>query len=114
MDEQNLNPQMPVNPQPMPGQSGGVLPTTPQISDHISKKKGHWLMVAVFLVVIIVAFVVWIYIDKMNFMTEVAQDQTLQNGYDQPEEKFTEDIEKVDLGNLDAEFQDIDRDLSSL
>lgn len=107
MDESNPQTQNPNISLDTPSLSQGQ----PMI-DHIMKKKGHWSLVAVVMVLLAVFFVGWWYTSQMAIEPVIQQPQVNQEARE--DTMINKDIQEANLGDLDVEFQAVDSDLNSL
>ncbi len=80
-----------------------------QMSEQGSSKKG---LILVIVIVIIVAVVGWWWISKNK--SAPAEEQTAVEESQFTEESINKDLESVNTGDLEKEFQDIDADLNNL
>jgi len=106
----SLDPQM-QNPNVPPAMSAGPTPSMPSIPKIPRKNKSLFWLVLVIIVVVGVA--VWWYIGQM-VPESVVQQQPQIDQEAREDALISNDIEGNDLGDLDAEFEDIDKDLNSL
>src|SRR3989338_2169981 len=95
-------------------QNPNVLENMPVQSpmDHITKKKGHWILVAVAIAAVATFFVIQFYIDQM--VVEMVVRQPVLNQEAREDALISNEVQDVDLGDLNTEFEDIDKDLNSL
>lgn len=83
------------------------------ILQEFNQKKGHWTVAVVVIVAVVGLFLVWWYVDRMGF------NPLPSVGVGTPSEEtkinqINQELERVDVGDLDAEFEAIDSDLNSL
>ncbi len=80
------------------------------MADTLTKKKSHWTVVIVVIIAVIGLFFVWWYVNQMGFNPLPSTGvRTLSE-----EARINQDLESIDVGDLDTEFESIDSDLNSL
>lgn len=99
---QNFVPSQPMTPPPVfnPQPSGAM------------KKKNYLFLITV-LIILAIGAVAWWYVSKMPIETAVIE-QPKVNKEAREDINISNEIQSTDLGDLDKEFNDIDKDLNTL
>ena len=109
MDELN---QMPNTSMPqMPPMAGGSSPVM-GIPSRPMKKKIAWFWIII-AIILVIGGLAWWYVSQMA--VEVPLVHQFQSDNDAREDALiSRDIQETDTGNVDTEFQTVDKDLNSL
>ena len=103
MPNQNM-PSMPVNP-----------PTMAQPAEHVTGKKGHWTLVAIVVVLLVIFLIVMWFINQMSYSAnQTAIRNNIKPNSVSQEQKLNAEVDSVNVSNPDNEFKSIDQDLNSL
>ncbi|MDO8496676.1 MAG: hypothetical protein Q7S43_04495 [bacterium] len=89
-------------------QNPNISPVSPMPIKH-----KNYLFLAIILVIGVVSFMAWWYINQMKVVVPVT-NQPEVNQEAREDAVLNNEIQQTDLGDLDAEFKSIDSDLNSL
>jgi len=85
------------------------------IAETMVNRKGHWLLVAVIILVIAGLFVIWWAIGTTKFNTEQLLENSISNRNETvSRDNLSQEVNDIDLGDVDSEFKVIDADLNNL
>lgn len=111
MDNNNPTAQNPaVAPTPVSSQPAPV-PTTPPVKEGDSKM-ALWLVGGLIAVIVVVGLIYW-YLGSRS-TKEVSKPLATPTPVTQKETSLEEDLDAVQVGDLEAEFSQVDKDLESL
>ncbi|OGM99306.1 MAG: hypothetical protein A2817_00440 [Candidatus Yanofskybacteria bacterium RIFCSPHIGHO2_01_FULL_39_8b] len=107
--------------QPNQTQNHNFLSNTPpsnqQNSGPVIGHKGHWVLVAVVIILLVGFLTTWYYVrqTRFNFGKDNRGGAITSERQEAREDAIiNNELEAVDMGNVDQEFQSIDNDLNSL
>lgn len=92
-------------------------PSNQPVSGPVVGHKSHWFLVAVIIFLLAGALIAWFYSRQMKFdfgINNQNKPKTPQEQEAREDVVIKNEIESVDVGDLDAEFNSIDSDLNSL
>ena len=85
------------------------------ITETMANRKGHWLLVAVIILVIAGLFVIWWTIGRTKFNIEQLLENSISNRDEIiNQDNLSQEVNDINLGDLDSEFKAIDVDLNNL
>lgn len=87
-----------------------------QMSEPVTDRKWHWILFGVVILFLAGFFITWYYVRQMNFNVGINNNRTTTPEQQEAREdiNISNELEGIDVGNLDIEFQSIDSDLNSL
>lgn len=111
MDELNQNPNISIQPS-QPPQSAEPVPQSLMMTEP-GKKKFNFLLWVLIAALVAIGALTWWYLNQMS-PEPVLTEQPKINQEARQDILINNEIQDIDLGNIDKEFESIDKDLNSL